>query len=176
MPNRPMPNPPAPRPPRRAALALVLLLLAGCAGSPTRSPPPTVDGVAAPLAAERRWLDGWFKGTPVLIGPGPGASLRVEVPPKYCFDPASTVVKPPLGAVLDKVSQSLARQPHARLELAASTPERIDSVRDRLVERGVAAHRIDRLGPREGVELHLVAPPRAIERLEDPPRQGTRPP
>jgi hypothetical protein len=161
---------------RRSPRALpALLLLAGCAGTgvaPSTAPP----GVAPALAAEERWLEDLFRGTPVTVGPGPNAALRLEVPLKYAFDAGQVAVKPPLAAVLDKVAASLARQSRARLQVAVPAPTgRADGVRDHLLSRGVAGFRIERLPPRaDAVELRLVAPPPAIERLEDPPSNPRR--
>jgi hypothetical protein len=157
---------------RRSTLALALLL-AGCAGTgvaPTAAPTPPA-AVAPALAAEQHWLEDLFRGTPVTVGPGPNASLRLEVPLKYAFDAGQVTVKPPLAAVLDKVAASLARQSRARLQAAVPAPTgRADGVRDHLVARGVAGYRIERLPPRaDAVELRLLVPPRPVERLDDPP-------
>lgn len=154
---------------RLCALALAALV-AACAGNLTAPSPPPRPPAAAPLAAEQRWLEQLFAGTPVLVGPDDEGAVRVEVPLKYCFDEGSRAVKAPLGMVLDKVAASLARQRRARLALAAPTAQRTDSVRDAMVARGVRGYRIERLPLRAGaVELRLVAPPPAIERLKDPP-------
>ena len=48
-------------------------------------------------------------------------SVRLAVPMKYAFDaPAAASPKPPLQAVLDKLSQSLKRQPAAKLLTSTS--------------------------------------------------------
>jgi len=159
---------------------LVALMLAGCAtapgpAAPPAPPPPPV--VAPQLALEQQWLEDLFKGTPVAIGPGSAGELRVEVPLKYSFDPGKPAVKPALGAVLDKVAISLARQKRARLQLAGPSPETIETLRSQMAARGVALHRIDRLPPRaDAVELRLLAPPPPVERLEDPPPAAARRP
>ena len=153
------------------ATAAAALLLAGCAGTPlapAAGSPPAVAEVPAPLAAEQHWLAQLFEGTPVTVGATDQGAVRVEVPLKYAFDPGRPAIKPPLNAVLDKVAASLARQKHARLQLAAPA-ERGDSVRSAMLARGIPPARIDRLPPRsDAVELRLFAPA-AIERLDDPP-------
>ncbi len=152
-----------------SALALAALL-AACASNVTAPSAPARPTVAAPLAAEEHWLQQLFAGTPVLVGPAADGAVRVEVPLKYCFDEGGNAVKAPLAVVLDKVAASLARQRRARLALAAPTPERSTSVRAAMVARGVHAYRIESLPPRaDAVELRLVAPPAAIERLDDRP-------
>lgn len=110
------------------------------------------------LATERQWLQAWFKDTPVRIAEEPGG-LIVEVPIAFAFDKARSEPKPPLLAVLDKVSQSLLRQPQARLGLVAApddgnavattalATQRAAQVRRYLIGRGVAA---SRLGPPAG--------------------------
>jgi hypothetical protein len=154
---------------RLAALVLAALL-AACASNVPAPSAPARPTVAAPLAAEERWLEQFFAGTPVVVGPAADGAVRVEVPLKYCFDQGGNAVKAPLAVVLDKVAASLSRQRLARLALAAPTPERSVSVRDAMVARGVRAYRIERLPPRaDAVELRLVAPPAAIQRLDDSP-------
>lgn len=157
---------------RLSALALAALL-AACASHVTAPSTPARPTVAAPLAAEEHWLAQLFAGTPVLVGPAADGAVRVEVPLRYCFDEGGNAVKAPLAVVLDKVAASLARQRRARLALAAPTPERNTSVRVAMVARGVRAYRIESLPPRaDAVELRLVAPPAAIERLGGPTSGG----
>jgi len=137
-------------------------------GTPSPPPPGTV---APELVAEQRWLEELFAGTPVLIGPGPEGSLRVEVPIKFSFDAGKKVVKPPLEAVLGKVAASLHRQKRTRVLLAAPSAEQSEALRGHMLVRGIAAYRIDRLPPRaDAVELRLLMPPPAVDELKDPPR------
>src|SRR5688572_18147605 len=108
----------------RLALPLaVALALGACASRPVQQGPlpsaPAAPAKAPPLAAEQKWLTDWFSGTPVQIGAQDDGALRVAVPLRNSFDPGQAKVKPALGAVLDKVSTSLKRQPGARIEIAA---------------------------------------------------------
>lgn len=168
-------------------------LLAACGSAPKTSSPrpqpgasaspapgasatpaePAPLGVMPQLAAEQRWLEDLFKGTPVVIGPygpGPNAPLRVEVPLRYSFDEGRSVVKPPLGAVLDRVAASLARQPRARIGVAAPSDGNTASVRGQLVAKGVQAYRIEKLPNRpDMVELRLQVLAAGIDKLDDPP-------
>lgn len=134
---------------------------------------PAPPAVTPQLAAEQRWLEDLFKGTPVVIspgGPGPNAPLRVEVPLRYSFDEGRSVVKPPLGAVLDRVAASLSRQPRARVGVAAPSDGNTASVRGQLVAKGVQAYRIEKLPNRpDMVELRLQVVSAGIDKLEDPP-------
>jgi outer membrane protein OmpA-like peptidoglycan-associated protein len=171
-----------------STLLVAAALAAGCATRPLpradgRLPPaePAKPAVASMLVAEQRWLGEWFGGTPVVIAPDRDGALRVEVPLEFAFDKGQTKVKPPLAAVLDKVSTSLKRQAGARIEVSAPTDggnahERGASVRDYLVAKGVAYRRIIRLPSHgETVALRLLPPPSVIERLEDePPAAGRR--
>lgn len=159
---------PPPPPPQAAASAPV---------APASPPAPAV---APQLVAEQRWLEDLFRGTPVAIaplGPGPNSPLKLEVPLKFSFDDGKAVVKPPLGAVLDRVAASMARQPRTRVQVAAPAAAPADSVRSHLVARGVQAHRIERLPARsDAVELRLrYVAAAGIERLEDPPRPASAP-
>ena len=166
-------------------LCALALALSACSSKPVQrtepaepaplvvAPPPAAapPAVAPQLAAEQRWLLDLFQGTPVLIGPGPGGELRVEVPLKYAFDSGPPVVKPPLGGVLDKLAASLKRLPRTRVQTAAPTLQQTNALREALVARGVAVQRIGQLPARaDAVELRLLPAPVAIERLEDPPQ------
>lgn len=106
---------------------LVLGMLAACGTAPTGTPtgtPASAEPAAPPqrssrMDVERDWLKSWFQGTPVVIV-RQGAGLRVEVPLVHAFEPGQQQVKPALGAVLDKVAESLRRNPRARLQLVAA--------------------------------------------------------
>lgn len=79
-------------------------------------------------------------------------SVTVEVPLGFCFDRGRAAVKPPLGAVLDKLAESLRRNPQARLLLlaapgdeaadAALALQRASQVRSYLRARGVPDSRL----------------------------------
>ncbi len=139
-------------------VATCLLALQGCATAPATAPAPAAPATApaspAPrpvttLTAERHWLQSWFEGTPVRIVQQSESAFSIEVPRTYCFDPGSSVVKPPLGAVLDKLAQSLLRKPAARVEMLAAPGDtdavsplaqrRADNVRRHLIARGVSS-------------------------------------
>lgn len=164
---------------RGVCLAVPLGWLAGCGTSPAVKPAPPASpaGAAVPAApvspsapaegsarpgrleVERHWLQSWFQGTPVLIARH-GASLRVDVPLVHAFEPGQPQVKPALGAVLDKLAESLRRNPHARLRLVAApgdgagggagggpaelalATKRATQVRAHLRQRGVAEARL----------------------------------
>ena len=147
--------------PRRVillALPAGALGLPGCGSAPDARPsapaggakPPAPD--TSPLVAERRWLQQWFAGTPVVIAQQRDGALAVTVPREFCFDPGSHAVKPPLAAVLDKVAESLRRQRQARVDTlavpadgerdAALLRRRGLAVRDHLRSRGVADARL----------------------------------
>jgi len=159
---------------RTAALVLALLaLLAGCA-TPT-GPAPGV----SPLVVEQRWLEEWFRGTPVVITLHDSNTLAVDVPLANSFATGSSSVKPALAAVLDRVATSLLRQPALRVSITASTDTdgpaalaagRTQPVRDQLIARGVAGTRATGLGKaRAGtpVQLRLVAVAPLIVHLDD---------
>jgi outer membrane protein OmpA-like peptidoglycan-associated protein len=166
--------------------ALFLAGLAGCASkstSPVPAAAPAAAPVAAPaaspasagaavapvpprasLAAEQKRLAELFKGTPVVFLMQADGSMKVDVPLSFCFDRGAFVVKPPLGAVLDRLARSQ-RSDSTRLRVtasgdtAASGPnlarDRAASVRDYMVARGVFAARVVLANgaPGEGVEI-----------------------
>ena len=163
---------------RRSRLTCALavaLVLAGCAGvkpppqrsetarpeAPAVPPAPPAPSAAdqraaapAALAAERKWLQSLFAGTPVRIAQTRDGPVVVDVPREFCFEPGQSVIKPPLAAVLDKVSQSMRRAPLARLTLLAAPEDagaaassslaeaRAAQLQKHLQSRGVAATRI----------------------------------
>lgn len=154
---------------------LAAMLLAACAGTSTPSGSgSSKSGTIAPppneaLRTEQRWLQDWFKGTPVVVVLDRGA-LRVEVPLRYSFDTGSAAVKEPLSAVLVRVATSMRRQPMARLHLVAprdatgdgsNALDRGDSVTDKLVSLGIGPQRIASVivGPPTAVQLRLEMPP-----------------
>jgi outer membrane protein OmpA-like peptidoglycan-associated protein len=145
------------------------------AAGPTPAPPKTsADQRAATPAAltiERRWLQSWFSGTPVVIQQRRDAAVNVEIPREFCFDPGRSTVKPALGAVLDKVAESLRRVPTARLAIAAPADgtaanaalaaERGARVQQHLVSRGVLATRLGQptIADAPAVQLRIEATP-----------------
>ena len=198
----------------RGALALVstvLAVLAGCAsqvpkaGSATPAPatgtapsqpstpprPAPPPAVVSPLMSEQRWLEEWFRGTPVVIALADSSTLAVDVPLVNSFDAGSSSIKPALAAVLDRVATSLRRQPAMRVSIAAPadanggaalTASRTQQVREHLVSRGVSATRMAAAGAvRAGtaVQLRIVVTPQAIGHLDDAtlpvPASGVKP-
>lgn len=143
-----------------AGLALLaLLLLPGCGSMPGASAPPATTAPAAgaattaphstrSLVTERRWLQSWFKGTPVRIHQRANGDVDVAVPLQFSFDTGQTQVLPALGAVLDKVAETLKRVPQAQLVLIAAPADGSDggdlarrraaAVREQMLARGVA--------------------------------------
>ena len=156
---------------RGLCLALPVGWFAGCTTGPVVKPtmsaspaadvpltsPAAAEVPARPsrLDAERQWLQSWFQGTPVVIV-RQGAALRVDVPLVHAFEPGQPQVKPALGAVLDKVAESLRRNPQTRLRLVAApgdgagsgpaevalATKRATQVRSHLRQRGVAEARL----------------------------------
>lgn len=148
------------------ACRLVLsLALVGCAS--VDAPAPPVDPVApvprsaadqrattpAALTIERRWLQSWFEGTPVVIRQGRDAAVSLEIPREFCFDTGRSGVKPGLAVVLDKVAESLRRVPAAHLAVIATpadgevanarlSAQRAAQVQQHLLARGVPAARL----------------------------------
>jgi outer membrane protein OmpA-like peptidoglycan-associated protein len=165
------------------ATALVLLL-AGCASqAPAPAPNRSAQAGSAasraeartpaapkpsPLAAEQRWLSQLFDGTPVTISSGTDGSVQLMVPIVHSFDGRSATPKPALKAVLDKLGQSLKRQPTSRLQIAAPGRERAQAARQHLLTRGVATHRVSAApADASAVVLRLSMAPAPIGRLED---------
>jgi hypothetical protein len=140
---------------------------------------------SAPLAAEARWLGDLFAGTPVQVSGERDGSVSLQVPLKFSFEgAAASPPKPPLQAVLDKLSQSLKRQPAARLQAAAPAPasaERLAAIRSHLAAKGVANWRVAQASapPAGAVLLRLVPGPAGVRQLDDrqlPPTGAVRPP
>jgi outer membrane protein OmpA-like peptidoglycan-associated protein len=143
----------------------------GAPGAATPSAPPAV---LSPAATEQRYFEDWFRGTPVQISAQPNHVLAVDVPLANSFDAGKPDIKPALGAVLDRVAESLRRQSGARVTVAAPADAgapaalaraRAERVRDHLVARRIAAPRIVLAAPaRAGgpVQLRLSIPPAAF--------------
>jgi len=142
---------------------MLLALLAGCGTTPS-----TVPGAPAPkvsLAAEQRRLADLFHGTPVVFQMQSDGSLRVEVPLRHSFDTGGSTVKPPLAAVLDRISKSQRGQA-TRLQVAAPgdagahnpllARDRAASTRDYMVAHGVAATRFSALTPTRSDAVEIV--------------------
>ncbi|HET9822263.1 MAG TPA: hypothetical protein VFQ16_10605 [Burkholderiaceae bacterium] len=173
----------------RASLVALATLVAGCATAPGAGPAPGAlpgetpsaprRAAPSPLATEQRFLDDWFKGTPVVIALQGSGPLVVEVPLVHSFDRGSVVPKPALGAVLDRVAESLRRQPNTRVSVTAAADPgaaasqslaRMTKVREHLVARGVAATRVvlQPAGtPTAGAQLLITLVAAPIMRLDD---------
>ncbi len=148
------PASPAPRPEARAS-------------APAPAPRPS------PLAAEQRWLTQLFEGTPVHIsGEADGGALQLRVPLDFSFAPESPQLKPALQAVLDKLGQSLKRQPASRLRIGAPGPAaRALAARRHLLARGVAPHRVEAAASSSGPDVLL-----RLSLAPAEPPAGLRPP
>jgi outer membrane protein OmpA-like peptidoglycan-associated protein len=146
---------------------------AGAAGDPNAAPRAPTPGTpaATPLATEQRFLEDWFRGTPVVIAAQPPVTLQLDVPLANSFDAGKSDIKPALNAVLDRVAQSLLRQNAARIHVnapadasgsAALAQSRAQRVREALGSKGVAATRVavTEATPRAGgpVQLRLTLP------------------
>ena len=178
---------------RTALGLLVVLLMSACASSP--SSPSSGSGVfgapapnagdpnaaprvpapgtpsATPLATEQRFLEDWFRGTPVVIAAQPPMTLQLDVPLANSFDAGKSDIKPALNAVLDRVAQSLLRQNAARIHINAPSDasgngalaqSRALRVREALGHKGIAGTRVavTETAPRAGgpVQLRLTIP------------------
>jgi outer membrane protein OmpA-like peptidoglycan-associated protein len=170
-------------------ICLFLSALAACGSKPPVKPAtpsgpgaptgPSVPGAPAPeaprptLAAEQQRLAALFDGTPVVFAMQPDGSLRVEVPLRFSFDAGSSTVKPPLGAVLDRIATSQRRGQSRLLVVAPGDKrgkgitlgnDRAGSARDYLVGRGIAATRFTLSGVVEPESVRIVVsesgPPR----------------
>lgn len=181
----------APARPRRARALLptLALVLAGCAavapprpgatgappaGASAPKPPPAEAAPGAPasnartagaeaLAIEQRWLQDWFRGTPVRIAQRSDGTLAVNVPREFCFDAGRSQLKPALGAVLDKVAESLRRRPGTRLTLLSAPGD----------PAGTAATASLALQRAAGVQRHLRDRGIALARLGEPMAEGS---
>jgi outer membrane protein OmpA-like peptidoglycan-associated protein len=168
----------------------------GAPGSdPNTAPRPGTPGAppTTPLATEQRFLEDWFRGTPVVIAAQPPTTLQLDVPLANSFDAGKADVKPALNAVLDRVAQSLLRHAGARITVTVSADAagpatlaqaRAQRVRDSLAAKGIAATRVSLIESARGgspVQLRLSMPtvssqPVAARRSEgDRPRGGVQP-
>lgn len=145
------------------------------AGPPASARPAPVlpDG---PLAAEARWLGDWFASTPVRVAGERDGSVLLTVPMKFAFDDdRADAPKAPLQAVLDKLSQSMKRQPMARLQavsVGAGSETRLGAIRSHLAGRGVANWRVAAAPSPSGAAagslvLRLVPPAGGLQQLDD---------
>ena len=159
------------------ALAVALQLAACTLVKPPQAPAsaPAAQPAAAASSAlrtEQRWLQSWFEGTPVKISMDGDDVLAVEVPREFCFDAGRSQIKPALAAVLDKVAQSLRRNPSSRVGLLAGPSDaagaaptlataRASAVHLHLRNRGVAGSRLGTpvAGAPAGVQLRIEASP-----------------
>jgi outer membrane protein OmpA-like peptidoglycan-associated protein len=160
-------------------LLITAALLSACASKPGSYPaapmpapaPSTTAPAPAPvrvtLASEQKRLAALFRDTPAVFVMQPDGSLRSAVPLRYCFERGSSVVKPALAAVVDRLAKSQLQEA-SRFRVAAppdpgtkETPllrDRVGAVRDRLVAQGIAASRITLGGAAqvEGVEVFVA--------------------
>ena len=164
--------------PFRLATLLPLLALGACTS--TAPPPPTQPPASVPtqraavpaqLSAERLWLSNWFKGTPVRIRQIGGSAITIDVPREFCFEPGKAAVKPALGAVLDKMTQSLSRLPLANVTLIAAPADasgppalalqRAAQVQQHLRAAGVRPERLGKpsVASASAVQLRMEASP-----------------
>lgn len=143
--------------------------------APQAQPPaPTPDqraAVPANIAVERQWLTSWFKGTPVRIRQVDDSAIAIDVPREFCFEPGKSNVKPALGAVLDKMAQSLQRVPAANVVLIAAPADakgsstlalqRATRVHERLRAAGVRTERLGApsVASAPAVQLRMEASP-----------------
>ena len=139
------------------------------------APRPAPPAPLTPLAQEQRFLEDWFRGTPVVIAAQGAQNLNVDVPLTFSFDAGRADIKPALAAVLERVADSLRRQAGGRVTIAVPTDtggaaalaqQRAQRVREHLVTRRIAAPRVAVAegSPRSGgpVQLRLVIPPAAF--------------
>ena len=147
--------------------------LAACAQRGPGPGPGHAPGVEPPaasshpsLADEQRRLADLFKGTPVVFELQKDGSMRVSVPLRYSFDRGRHAVKPPLGAVLERVAKSQRSVPTRLLVMAPADPgakglllatERASSARDYMVARGVEATRFSIAAAGTGDVVIVVA-------------------
>jgi hypothetical protein len=162
-----------------ACLVLVAAALAGCAGKPLQRAPGDAGGgprgevelpgpMVSPLAGEQRWMEQLFDGTPVVVQGEPDGAVVVEVPVAHAFDAQLAAPKPPMRAVLDKITLSMLRQPRAQLQIGPPGPaarERLAALRSHILGKGIASPRLAATAPRQSdmVLLRLLPPPSTRE-------------
>lgn len=116
------------------------------------------------LGDEQRRLTALFEGTPVVFAMQRDGSLRVTVPLRFCFDPERSRVRPPLGAVLDRLAKSQLNAASSFRVAAPSDPgarglelarERALAARDYLIGQRLASSRLQVAGvaQSEGIEI-----------------------
>jgi outer membrane protein OmpA-like peptidoglycan-associated protein len=117
----------------------------------TTSPVPGRSSSATPLATEQRFLEDWFRGTPVMIAVQLPVTLQLDVPLVHAFDPGKSDIKPALNAVLERVAESLLRQSAARIFVDAPADAgggdaladaRAKRMRSALGSKGIASTRV----------------------------------
>jgi outer membrane protein OmpA-like peptidoglycan-associated protein len=136
----------------------LLGLFAGCGTTPSSTAPSTPSASSPPgspppkqtLLEEQRRLADLFRGTPVVFSMQPDGTMRIEIPLQFCFDAGQSKVKPPLAAVLDRVSRS---QQNEATHISVTAPidtgaknqslgiARAVSIRTYMVAKGVAEAR-----------------------------------
>jgi outer membrane protein OmpA-like peptidoglycan-associated protein len=199
--------------PLRVALTLGLAALLGAcastgsmperpggAGTPATPTAPGTDPGATPrpgtpaptpLAMEQRFLEDWFRGTPVVIASQPPTTLQVDVPLANSFDAGKADIKPALNAVLDRVAQSMARHAGARITVSAASDSngppglaqaRTQRVRDSLGTKGVSATRVTMLESARGggptqlrLAMPIVSSQQPVARRNEGERSGVHP-
>ncbi len=166
--------------PTAVAAAVPASAPSGAARAPEAAPPAAARPAPAvpdgPLASEARWLGEWFASTPVRVAAERDGSVLLTVPMKFAFDDTKAdAPKAPLQAVLDKLSQSMKRQPMARLQAASVGPGadvRLTAIRSHLAGRGVANWRVAAAPSTAGTAagnmyLRLVPPAAGLQQLDD---------
>lgn len=169
---------------RMLLLLLATVLVVGCAtpgpatapaaSAPVATAPRAVSGLSPALEAQRLRLVEVLAGTPVVVAPTETRQLRVQIPLKFAFEPASTTLKPPLAAVLDQVMTGYKPQtllsemriyaPADGAGTSALAQSRARSVRDHLVARGLPAGRVVGLGQANGANVEIVISDRVAAR------------
>jgi outer membrane protein OmpA-like peptidoglycan-associated protein len=153
------------------AAPLLLALVVSLTSCTTTRREGAVSAEPAPTVSDEQWrLQRELAGTPVDVDLDSAGRLLVSVPLRYCFDPGRSAVKPPLGAVLEKLAGGLKRQNTTLRVRAPGDPQgnrflatdRAASVRDYLVALGVSAKRFASVAPAEGdaVEIFVEEQPR----------------
>ncbi|MBA4178237.1 MAG: hypothetical protein C0505_17025 [Leptothrix sp. (in: Bacteria)] len=163
------PTAPPARPPAPATAQPTPAPAAEAPASPA-APVPSPRTVAAEgLAIEQRWLQDWFRGTPVRIALRGDGVLAVEVPREFCFDSGRSQIKPALAAVLDKVAESLRRRPTTRLTLLAAPADPAGPSTSPAANPASATLAQQRAA---GVQRHLRDRGIALARLGEPTADG----